>query len=327
MSVFAHSLYAAKAAACCKSSISRRGLSRGNTMKFANPIFCPPVRPLRVERACVQHRRGAVGRLRARHRRPAPDAASTGRCATARCCRVAPSLNTIIEFTHRATSGIDLALVALLLVWAFRAFPRYHRGAARRRAFGRLSDDRSAARRRPGAAGTRGRQPIVGARLFALGASGEYPDPAGLPDADRVVGHAESARSGRRTRGVDGRVQPRRGHDPGRQRGHRGAWATRFSLRARWPKALAQDFDPAASIFVRLRVLHPAIAALAAAWLVFYAVTAAARRPDLRPRAWLLLALLAGQVTAGRRESAAAARRCGCRWSTCCWPTPCGSRS
>ena len=37
-----------------------------------------------------------------------------------------PSLNTIIEFTHRATSGIDLALVALLVFWAFRAFPRYH---------------------------------------------------------------------------------------------------------------------------------------------------------------------------------------------------------
>ena len=37
-----------------------------------------------------------------------------------------PSLNTIIEFTHRATSGIDLALVALLVFWAFRAFPKYH---------------------------------------------------------------------------------------------------------------------------------------------------------------------------------------------------------
>src|ERR1700682_2434048 len=39
---------------------------------------------------------------------------------------VSPSLGTIIEFTHRATSGIDLALVALLVVWAFRAFARGH---------------------------------------------------------------------------------------------------------------------------------------------------------------------------------------------------------
>src|SRR4051812_4399971 len=37
-----------------------------------------------------------------------------------------PTMATIIEFTHRATSGIDLMLVALLGFWAFRAFPRRH---------------------------------------------------------------------------------------------------------------------------------------------------------------------------------------------------------
>src|SRR5437016_14175997 len=31
---------------------------------------------------------------------------------------------TIVEFTHRATSGVDVFLVAALLIWAFRAFPR-----------------------------------------------------------------------------------------------------------------------------------------------------------------------------------------------------------
>ena len=50
---------------------------------------------------------------------------------------------------------------------------------------------------------------------------------------------------------------------------------------------------------MRLRILHPVIAALAGAWLVFYAVTTAGRRPDLRPRAWMLLAILAGQIAAG----------------------------
>ena len=38
----------------------------------------------------------------------------------------APAVATIIEFTHRATSAIDLALVVVLLAWAFRAFPRRH---------------------------------------------------------------------------------------------------------------------------------------------------------------------------------------------------------
>src|ERR1051326_2451674 len=35
-----------------------------------------------------------------------------------------PTLHTIIEFTHRTTSGIDVFLVAVLAGWAFRAFPR-----------------------------------------------------------------------------------------------------------------------------------------------------------------------------------------------------------
>jgi heme A synthase len=61
----------------------------------------------------------------------------------------------------------------------------------------------------------------------------------------------------------------------------------------------ARDLDPAASIFVRLRILHPALAALAGTWLMFYAATTADRRPDLRRRAWLLLAAIAGQTAAG----------------------------
>src|SRR5262245_42012020 len=33
---------------------------------------------------------------------------------------------TIIEFTHRAMTGLDAPLVALLVIWAFRAFPAGH---------------------------------------------------------------------------------------------------------------------------------------------------------------------------------------------------------
>ena len=39
----------------------------------------------------------------------------------------APRIETIIEFTHRMTSGVALMLVAGLAVWAFRLFPRGHR--------------------------------------------------------------------------------------------------------------------------------------------------------------------------------------------------------
>jgi heme A synthase len=64
-------------------------------------------------------------------------------------------------------------------------------------------------------------------------------------------------------------------------------------------EAWVRDFDSTASIFVRLRILHPAIAAVAGAWLGIYAVTTAGRRRDLRPRAWLLLGMVAGQIAAG----------------------------
>lgn len=37
------------------------------------------------------------------------------------------SVETLIEFTHRLTSGVDGVLVLALVVWAFRVFPRGHR--------------------------------------------------------------------------------------------------------------------------------------------------------------------------------------------------------
>src|ERR1700675_1703773 len=39
----------------------------------------------------------------------------------------APRIETVIEFTHRATSGLALVGVAGLCVWAVRLFPRGHR--------------------------------------------------------------------------------------------------------------------------------------------------------------------------------------------------------
>lgn len=37
-----------------------------------------------------------------------------------------PRLETLIEFTHRLSSGLALLLVVGLLIWAFRAYPRQH---------------------------------------------------------------------------------------------------------------------------------------------------------------------------------------------------------
>lgn len=38
----------------------------------------------------------------------------------------APAVETVIEFTHRATSGLAGLFVLVLVIWAFRAFPRKH---------------------------------------------------------------------------------------------------------------------------------------------------------------------------------------------------------
>jgi heme a synthase len=48
-----------------------------------------------------------------------------------------PGVETLVEFTHRATSGIALVLAVALAAWAFRAFPRGH--AARRAAAASLA--------------------------------------------------------------------------------------------------------------------------------------------------------------------------------------------
>jgi heme A synthase len=209
-----------------------------------------------------------------------------------------PSLNTIIEFTHRATSGIDLALVALLVFWAYRAFPRQH--AVR-----------------------------LGAALSAVFLMSEALLGAALVLLEHVAKNQSSARAYSLSAHLLNtltllacltltawwatRKAPVR-------MGGRAAWMAAISLgiimilgvsgaiaalgdtlfpSRSLAEGWARDFDPAASIFVRLRVLHPVIAAFAAAWLVFYAVATAGRRPGLRPRAWLVLAMVAGQVTAG----------------------------
>jgi cytochrome c oxidase assembly protein subunit 15 len=36
----------------------------------------------------------------------------------------APQIETIVEFTHRLSSGLSLVLVVGMLVWSFRAFPK-----------------------------------------------------------------------------------------------------------------------------------------------------------------------------------------------------------
>lgn len=209
-----------------------------------------------------------------------------------------PSLNTIIEFTHRFTSGIDLVLVGVLVFWAFRAFPRQH--------------------------------PVrLGATFSGVFLVSEALLGAGLVLLEHVAKNQSAGRAYWLAAHLVNTLALlafptltawwAMGKAPVRLAG-RAAWMAAISLGVvmilgisgviaalgdtLFPsRTLAdgwiQDFDPTSNILVRLRVLHPAIAAIVGTWLAFYAVSTAGRRPDLRSRAWLVLAMLGAQITAG----------------------------
>lgn len=70
---------------------------------------------------------------------------------------------------------------------------------------------------------------------------------------------------------------------------------------AGFSEGLAQDLPPSAHAFVRLRALHPLLAALLGAYLVVAAAVVGRRRPspEVRSRGWALAALLGLQIAAG----------------------------
>jgi heme A synthase len=210
-----------------------------------------------------------------------------------------PAVATMIEFTHRATSGpIDIALVTVLLVWAFRTFPRHHPvrlGAVLSMVF-LLSEA------------------LIGAALVLLG---HVEKNASVTRAYSLSTHLINTLTllacltltawwagGKPALGGRGRAVWLAAVSLGVVviLGVSGAVAalgdTLFPAQS-LAAGLAQDWDPSANIFLRLRGLHPLIAAGAGAWLLFYAVSSATRRPDVRRQAWTMAACLGAQILAG----------------------------
>ena len=208
-----------------------------------------------------------------------------------------PALATIIELTHRASSGIDLLLVALLALWAFRAFPRGH--AARLGAVLSVVFLLTEA--------------LIGAALVLLEHVARNTSPnraysltthlintltllacltltawwgAGKPRLRVAVPEARTVlitMAAVMILGVTGAIAA--------------LGDTLFPAQS-LSSGLAQDFDRSANIFVRLRWLHPVIAMAVGGWLLYFS-TAAMRRPATRPYAAALLAATAAQLFAG----------------------------
>jgi heme A synthase len=207
---------------------------------------------------------------------------------------VSPGIHTIIEFTHRAMTGLDTPLVAVLVIWAFRAFPRQHpvRLAAALSGVFLVTEA------------------LLGALLVKLQHVAQNADAYTLSThlLNTLTLLACMALTAWWGMGKPASRLPRKA-----------AWVAAFSLAAvmllditgaiaalgdtlfpapTLAAGLARDFDPASSMLLRLRGLHPLIAAAVGAWLTFYAVgrLRSARATALRVVALVWIQLLAGLV-------------------------------
>ena len=214
----------------------------------------------------------------------------------------APQVATLIELTHRVTSGVALILVVALAVWAFRAFPKRHPARS-------------------------------GAALSVVFILTEALVGAGLVLFELVAGNASLARAlfmsvhlantfilvawlTLTAWWAGGRERPRlRGHGGFGLvmalalagmivLGVSGALAalgdTLFPA-STLSEGLRQDFSPTAHFLVRLRLLHPTLAVSVGLFLLFAAALACRTRPHPQTyrAAVALLVLFAVQLGAG----------------------------
>ena len=210
----------------------------------------------------------------------------------------APGAATIIEFTHRAMTGLDVPLVALLVIWAFRSFPAGHL-ARRAAAFSGVFLVTEAL---IGAALVKLEhvaQNAAAARAWSL--SAHLINTLTLVACLTLTAWWASERPGIRLRG-------------------REAWLAGVSMltvvllgitgviaalgdtlfpATSLAEGWARDWDPASNVFLRLRGIHPLLAATAGSWLVVFAVTSASRKPEARRPAGLLAVVVAAQILAG----------------------------
>ena len=212
-----------------------------------------------------------------------------------------PGAETLVEYTHRATSGIALALVIVLVVWARRAFPRGHpaRGAAALSMafivteallgaglvlFGWVASDASAGRGWAMALHLANTFVLLAALALTAGMSSRRGFDAGsrgpVP-ALLVAGLVATALAG-----ITGAIA---------------ALGDTLFPATSFVAGLRQEFGPGTSLLLRLRVLHP-FAAGAAGLLLVAGVRRAANgcpEPHVRRAAATVTVLVAAELVAG----------------------------
>lgn len=202
-----------------------------------------------------------------------------------------PSTATVIEFVHRSMTGIDAAMVLGLLAWTFRAFPKRH--AARLGAV--LSTVFMFC------------EALIGATLVQFGLVVHDASPA---RAAVLSLHLVNTLTFLACLTLTARWASGHPRIPIK----RSAWiiVASFTLLAisgtlaaladtlhpvhSLAVGFVQDFSPDASFAVKLRAVHPIIAAAVSLWLISYAIS---RRPDARRLARVVVATAVAQLLAG----------------------------
>jgi heme A synthase len=212
-----------------------------------------------------------------------------------------PSAATVIEFTHRATSGIAFFLVLGQLVWALRAFPRRHPARWASAAamalmvsealigaglviFEKVAGDQSVAR----AAWTASHLSNTFALVAAIVLAGWFATPR-TPPADQRRGLSIGllvALAGTVLVGVSGAIAA--------------LGDTLFPVRS-FAEGWQQDLSPTAHLFIRLRVWHPLLAVVVGGGLLALtgALVVSDRPAGVRGPATLAAALVLTQLGTG----------------------------
>lgn len=214
----------------------------------------------------------------------------------------APRIETVIEFSHRLTSGIALLLVVGLVVWAFRGRPKGHpsRKAAAFSLFFMLSeaavgaglvlfelvaDNKSMARAMFMATHLVNTFLLLGAMtLTAHFASGGAP--FRLRNRGWLGGGLGLGALGLLISGVSGAIA---------------ALGDTLFPASSLAHALEQDLSPTAHLLIRLRLFHPVIAVAAAvvAFSLALKLLNSRSRPDTDRLAWWTVGLVVLQILAG----------------------------
>ncbi len=222
---------------------------------------------------------------------------------------LAPQVATLIEFSHRLTTGLAGLLVIGLVVWAFRAFPRGHSvrlGAVLSLAFILIEG-------------------MVGALQVRLGLTG---DNASVGRA--VVGSIHLANTFVMLAAITltawwasgGTALQLRNPDPGKRRQRLLGWVFALGLlgvllvgasgaitalgdtlfpSASLAEGLQADLSPSSHFLIQLRVIHPILAVLVGVYAIFAGRLAAAWRPSVATRrlSWALTGLFGAQLLIG----------------------------